>query len=283
MRLPHTNRPPWNAAQERAEKQKALESTYEWREAIEKAIRQWDERLSAVAESPSESGGTGDNAANSDEKPKAANTKSAKAQAKESSKTSKAEGAGIKTTAGATAPVPSVAMPLTMHAGGTIAKEYHLRWPQDVASSFGSDLPESLVVDYVRLQGAGEFGKALTHYRGAIAAIQGAKPKIFRRTIEGGTWLDAIQHDETGHRTRSIDVLVTHEPTEDENGKKSKEEALTIEIVLVEIETPRSDVTPATHKKNAGKRPARRFPEAHDRQRRTRTTVGSRRLAATSS
>jgi hypothetical protein len=140
---------------------------------------------------------------------------------------------------------------LTMHAGGTIAKEYHLRWPQDVATTFGSDLPEPLVVDYVRLQGAGEFGKALTHYRGAIAAIQGAKPKIFRRTIESGTWLDAIQHDETGHRTRSIDVLVTHEPTEDENGKKSKEEALTVEILLVEIETPQSDVTPATHKKEA--------------------------------
>ena len=108
---------------------------------------------------------------------------------------------------------------------------------------------EPLAVDYVRLQGTGEFGKALSHYRSAITAIPGAKPRIFRRLIENGTWLDTIQKDQTGHRTRSIDVLVTRESSDDDNGKKSGAEELTVEILLVEIETPESDATPGSSKK----------------------------------
>ncbi len=243
---------------EKAEKQRVLESTYEWRDAIEKSIRQWDDRLSAVAEAGSESQGAGETSSGGDEKEKSSGadekekavsgaTKTGKASSQASFKTSKSSSS--KTPAAAPVPNPSVAMPFALHAGGTIAKEYHVRWPQDLAASFASATTEPLAVDYVRLQGTGEFGKALSHYRSAITAIPGAKPRIFRRLIENGKWLDAIQKDQTGHRTRSIDVLVTRESSDDDNGKKSGAEELTVEILLVEIETPESDATPGSSKK----------------------------------
>ena len=78
-------------------------------------------------------------------------------------------------------------------------------------------------VDYIRLQGQGDFGKALTHYRSAITAVATVgKPKIFLRQIENGKWLDVVQKDASGNRTRSVDVLVTREAADDDKDKKSK-------------------------------------------------------------
>jgi hypothetical protein len=230
---------------ERAEKKKALESTYDWRDAVEKAIRAWDDRLSAVAEAPSEPQGAAENAAGSDEKVAAGAAKTGKTSSGASSKTSPS--AATKTPAAS----PSVAMPFAMHTGGTIAKEYHLRWPQDAAASLGSAVTEPLAVDYVRLEGTGDIGKALTHYRVAISAVPAAKSRITLRSIENGKWLDTVQTDQAAHRTRSIDVLVTRESSDDDNGKKSKDGQLTVEILLVEIETPGSDATPGNSKKEA--------------------------------
>jgi hypothetical protein len=230
---------------ERAEKKKALESTYDWRDAVEKAVRAWDDRLSAVAEAPSEPQGAAENSSGSDEKVASGAAKTGKTSSEASSKTSPS--AATKTPAAN----PSVAMLFAMHTGGTIAKEYHLRWPQDAAASLGSAVTEPLAVDYVRLQGTGDIGKALTHYRVAISAVAAAKSRITLRSIENGKWLDTVQTDQAAHRTRSIDVLVTRESSDDDNGKKSKDGQMTVEILVVEIETPGSDATPGNSKKEA--------------------------------
>jgi hypothetical protein len=229
---------------EKAEKQQASENTYEWRDAIEKSVRQWNERLSAVAEAPAEPQSAADNSSAADDKPAAA-TKTSKAST--DAKTSKA--ATSKTPAGAPVATPSVPLPFALHAGGTIEKEYHLRWPQDLAAGFNSATSDPLSVDYIRLQGQGEFGKALTHYRSAITAVAVGKPKIFLRQVENGKWLDVVQKDATGHRTRSVDIIVTREAADDDKDKKSNAEALTVEILCVEIETPGSDATPGSSKK----------------------------------
>ncbi|HUE17669.1 MAG TPA: hypothetical protein VMR25_26175 [Planctomycetaceae bacterium] len=244
----------------KADKQKLLESQYEWRDAIEKAVRQWDERLTAVAEAPSESPGAAENSADSDEKVASG---PAKTGSKDSSKTSKSapskstqskstqsKSVASKTPGAAPAPTPSAAMPFAMHAGGKIAKEYHLRWPQDLAASFGSAQAEPLAVDYVRLEGIGDLGKALTHYRGAIASVPSGKSRTILREVENGKWLDTVQTDQAGHRTRSIDVIATREPSDDDSDKKSGQSALTVEILFVEIETPGSEATtPGNSKK----------------------------------
>jgi hypothetical protein len=233
---------------EKAEKQQALENTYEWRDAIEKSVRQWNERLSTVAETPAEPQGAADNASAADDKPAAA-TKTSKSNT--DTKTSKA--ASSKTPAVAPVATPSVPLPFALHAGGTIEKEYHVRWPQDLAAGFNSATSDPLSVDYIRLQGQGEFGKALTHYRSVMTAVAGGKPKIFLRHVENGKWLDAVQKDASGHRTRSVDVIVTREAADDDKDKdkKSNAEALTVEILCVEIETPGSDATPGSSKKEA--------------------------------
>ncbi len=231
---------------EKAEKQQALENTYEWRDAIEKSVRQWNERLSAVAEAPAEPQGAAENSSGADDKP-AASTKTSKSSS--DAKTSKA--GSSKTPAAAPVATPSVPLPFALHAGATIEKEYHMRWPQDLAAGFNSATSDPLSVDYIRLQGQGEFGKALTHYRSAMMAVAGGKPKIFLRHVENGKWLDAVQKDASGHRTRSVDVIVTREAADDDKDKKSNAEALTVEILCVEIETPGSDATPGSSKKEA--------------------------------
>jgi hypothetical protein len=255
-----THRPAYNSNQrmsagmekrmhDKAEKQKAVEASYEWRDAIEKAIRQWDERLAAVAEAPADTAGTGDKPSGDDEKTESGAASTDKAG---SSKTSAKKPGPSKTAPVLTTPNPSVAMAFALHPGGTIAKEYHLRWPQDAAATFGSaaTAPEPLTVDYVRLQGTGEASKTLSYYQNAITAIKGSKPKITRRRIENGTWFDTIQKDETNHRTRSIDVIVTKEQSDDDT-KKSKEVEITVEVLLVEIETPGPEASPGHGKKES--------------------------------
>ncbi|HEX4072948.1 MAG TPA: hypothetical protein VHX68_17340, partial [Planctomycetaceae bacterium] len=107
---------------EKAEKQQALENTYEWRDAIEKSVRQWNERLSAVAEAPAEPQGAAENSSGADDKPAAA-TKTSKSST--DAKTAKA--AISKTPAAAPVATPSVPLPFALHAGATIEKEYHVR------------------------------------------------------------------------------------------------------------------------------------------------------------
>jgi hypothetical protein len=224
---------------EKAEKQKALEASYDWRDAIEKAVRQWDERLAAVAEEPQSAG---DKPAADDDKSDAAGAKPGKAGAV----------SAAKPPVVARPPAPSVAMPFALFAGETIAKEYHQRWPQDLTANFGSSAPpaDPMSVDYVRLEEKGQPSKTLTHYTTAMTNLHGTKPKIARRHIENGTWLDAVQKDETSHRTRSIDIIVTKEQADDD-AKKSGDVPVTVEILVVEIETPAGDVLPSHGKKES--------------------------------
>jgi hypothetical protein len=224
--------------QEREEKKKAAEATYDWRDAIEKAVRQWDERLAAVAEEPANAG---DKPAAEDDKKEAAGAKPGKAGTVSAEKK-----------AALVPPAPAVAMPFTLSPGETIAKEYHQRWPQDLAANFGNSVPSAdpMLVDYVRLEEKGQMAKTLTHYDSAIKALKGTKPKFNRRKIENGVWLDAVQKDETSHRTRSIDIIVTKEQGDDD-AKKSGDVQVTVEILLVEIDTPGGDAFPSHGKKES--------------------------------
>ncbi len=83
------------------------------------------------------------------------------------------------------------------------------RWPQDLSANLGNSAStaEPLAFDYVRLEEKGQSAKTLTHYQNALTGLSGSKPKITRRKIENGTWLDYVQKDETSHRTRSVDVI----------------------------------------------------------------------------
>jgi hypothetical protein len=229
--------------QEKADKQKAQEATYEWRDAIEKAIRQWNERLAAVAEEPPASG---DKAAADDDKSDAA-AKPAKAGSAAAS--SSAKTAATKTSVAAPPPSPAVKMPFALFAGETIAKEYHQRWPQDLSANLGDSAAtsEPLTVDYLRLEAKGQAATTLTHYKDALEKLPGSKAKITRRKVENGTWLDYVQKDETTRHTRSVDVIVTKEASDDDSAKKSGDSQLTVEILLVEIETPAGDVSPSNH------------------------------------
>jgi hypothetical protein len=231
--------------QEKAEKQKALDATYDWRDAIEKAVRQWDERLAAVAEEPPSAGDkpAGDKPAGDDDKSDSA------AKPGSSSASSLSKSSVTKAPAVALPPSPAVKMPFALYAGETIAKEYHQRWPQDLSATLGNSAPtaEPLSVDYLRLEEKGQSAKTLTHYKNALDTLAGTKPKVTRRKLENGVWLDALQKDETNHRTRSIDVIVTKEQSDDD--KKSGDSQVTVEILLVEIETPGGDVSPSHHGK----------------------------------
>ncbi len=53
---------------------------------------------------------------------------------------------------------------------------------------------------------------------------------------ESGKWVDILQRDLNGQRTRSIDVLVARQPPEPD-AKKSKIEELTIQVLMVEVES----------------------------------------------
>ena len=166
-----------------------------------------DRTLSAVAEAPA-SRAAADN--------RQQRTKSPRPQAKtsKSSTDAKTSKAGTsKTPAGAPAATPSVPLPFALHAGGTIEKEYHVRWPQDLASfGFGFATSDPLSVDYIRLQGQGEFGKALTHYRGAIAAVPRGQAENLPPTPLKAATGSTSSKKTSGNRTRSVDVLVTREP-----------------------------------------------------------------------
>lgn len=231
---------------EKEAKQKAKEATYDWRDAIQKAVRQWDERFAAVAEEPS---GAGDKPA-ADEDKGDSKGDSAPKPGKRSAASSLSKSSAPKTPAAAPPPTPSVPMPFALHAGEAIAKEYHQRWPQDLTANFGSSAPkaEPMSVDYVRLEGKGQMSKTLTHYKNAIDGLHAVKPKVTLRKIENGTWLDALLKDESTHRTRSIDVIMTKEESDDAD-KKSGEAQVTVEILLVEIETPGGDAAPSHGKK----------------------------------
>jgi hypothetical protein len=206
-----------------AEKEKLAEAKYEWREAVEKFVRQWADRFGAAAQPSSDADSSGAASAETSEKETVAGSET------EDKKGLKGDGLKI-TSKGGPVPNPSVPMPIALHAGGKIAKEFHVRWPEDLPSELGSIVSDPLVIHYVRLEGDGEFGKTLTHYTSGIKTR-----KLWE--IPNGKWVDAVQKDDATHRIRSMDILVTRPDAEDEGETRPKVEPLVVEIMIVEIGT----------------------------------------------
>jgi hypothetical protein len=232
-------------AQQQAEKQKQLESKYEWREAVEKFVRLWADRCDSAAQAPADAAGAGESGGFSGSKIGEADDKSkdAKAAARQADADSSKKAAAPE-------PKPAVAMPFPLHGGAAISKEFHIQWPPDLPSELRASVPDPLAVHYVRLEGQGEAGRILTHYRNAL------KTRAAVREIDNGKWLDAVQKDSASHRTRSVDVLVTHQSPAAEADKKGRLENLTVEVLVVEIASLDPEPAPKTAKSSREERPS---------------------------
>jgi hypothetical protein len=233
-------------AEERMEKEKVAEAQYEWRDAIERFVRHWDDRLSAVAEkheSPEADSETAkepsDKKEKSTSKSKAAGStkgsKSGDAADKKATRAGESKSASEpRAKASGVAPVTSVPLPFALRPGEHITKEFHLRWPEDLPSDLTGSVSDPLVVHYVQLQGTDEINRTAAFYRSA--AHGPGRAQSATREIHDGKWVDIVQHDPTANRTRSIDVLITRDAGEPES-KKSKTEELTIQVLMVEVES----------------------------------------------
>ncbi|MGE3315774.1 MAG: hypothetical protein AB7O26_11730, partial [Planctomycetaceae bacterium] len=232
-------KPKTSAAQQKREEErearlKAQEARYDWRDAIERYIHVLNERFDSVAIEPPAKEDAVDPAAA--EESAADEKKIAKADAKTSAK-------GSLTPAAEKILLDGIPFPL--HDGAQVVKEFHGRWP--TASGPGAAIVEPLTVHYVRIEGDANYGKAVTHYKGAIKT---KKPSMLRE-IEQGRWIDAMQEGSSPDHDRSVDVFVTHEPPEP-GAKPLKEEPIVVEILLVEI--PHVGAKKADAKSSAAKR-----------------------------
>jgi hypothetical protein len=248
-------------AEERMEKEKLAESQYEWRDAIERFVRRWDDRLSAVAEkreSPDAETETAKepgvkkekSAAKSRTGGSAKGSKSGDAADKKATRGAESKsGSDPRAKASGAAPVASVPLPFALRPGEHITKEFHLRWPEDLPSDLTGSVSDPLVVHYVQLQGTDEINRTAAFYRSAThgpGRVQSAT-----REIPDGKWVDIMQRDATANRTRSIDVLITRDAGEPDS-KRLKTEELTIQVLMVEVESfepePKSGETDKTEK-----------------------------------
>jgi hypothetical protein len=214
-------------AREKAEK----DVQYDWRDAVEKFVRQLNERFGAAAKDSTdlqaESSGTAADESKS-------GSPAAGAASKSAAKTPAADLA--KGPAVAATPNPAVPMPVPLHAGGKIAKEFHAQWPQDLPAGLDAQMTEPLTVHYVRFEGPGDLTKVISHYRGVVSSNTSAKFHIAPlHEVEDGKWLDIRQDDAKTHRTRSIDVIATRKSADDDGDKKAKSVDLTVEVLVVEI------------------------------------------------
>ena len=204
---------------------------YDWRDAVEKFVRQLNERFGAAAKDSTdlqaESSGTAADESKS-------GSPAAGAASKSAGKTPAADLA--KGPAVAATPNPAVPMPVPLHAGGKIAKEFHAQWPQDLPAGLGAQMTEPLTVHYVRFEGPGDLTKVISHYRGVVSSNTSAKFHIAPlHEVEDGKWLDIRQDDAKTHRTRSIDVIATRKSADDDGDKKARSVDLTVEVLVVEI------------------------------------------------
>ncbi|HEV8072252.1 MAG TPA: hypothetical protein VGP76_31335 [Planctomycetaceae bacterium] len=257
-------------AEEAADRAKQAEAQYEWRDTMEKFVSHWDERLSAVAETHEAAATDSDAAGTKDKKDKSgAKDKKDQATAKTdqskagSSKSAKESDPGSKKTArGAesnsssdskakgSAPTTSVPVPFTLRPGEQITKEFHLRWPDDLPSNLTAAVSEPLIVHYVELEATDDINRATTYYRGALAKGTGTKAVSATHDIAEGKWVDILQHDLNGQRTRSLDVLITRKPA-DADAKRSRLEELTIQVLMVEVESFVPEAKPTDKKEQA--------------------------------
>jgi hypothetical protein len=239
-------------AEDAADRAKQAEAQFEWRDTTEKFLSHWDERLSAVAETheapaaDSDAAGTKDKSGAKDKKDqatdktdqsKAGSTKSTKEPDSGSKKTARVaeskSSSDSKTKV--SGPATSVPVPFALRPGEQITKEFHLRWPEDLPSNLTAVVSEPLVVHYVELEATDDINKATTYYRGALAKGTGTKVVSATHDIAEGKWVDILQHDLNGQRTRSLDILITRKA--DADAKRSRLEELTIQVLMVEVES----------------------------------------------
>jgi hypothetical protein len=254
-------------AEEAADRAKQAEAQYEWRDTMEKFLSHWDERLSAVAETH-EAAGTDSDAAGTKEKAgakdkkdqtadktdqsKAGSTKSTKdpdSGSKKTPRTPESKSASDSKTKGP-APTTAVPVPFTLRSGEQITKEFHLRWPEDLPSNLTASVSEPLIVHYIELEATDDINRTATYYRGALAKGTGTKVLSTTHDIAEGKWVDILQHDLNGQRTRSLDVLITRKPA-DADAKRSRLEELTIQVLMVEVESFVPEAKPAEKKEQA--------------------------------
>jgi hypothetical protein len=257
-------------AEDAADRAKQAEAQYEWRDTMEKFLSHWDERLSAAAETheaaatDSDAAGTKDKkdksgakdktdqATDKTDQSKAGSTKSTKEPDSGSKKTARvAESkSSPDSKAKGSAPTTSVPVPFTLRPGEQITKEFHLRWPDDLPSNLTAAVSEPLILHYVELEATDDINRATTYYRGALAKGTGTKAVSATHDIADGKWVDILQHDLNGQRTRSLDVLITRKPA-DGDAKRSRLEELTIQVLMVEVESFVPEAKPADKKEQA--------------------------------
>ncbi len=243
-------------AEEAAEKQRQTDMQYEWRDTIERFVTHWDERLAAVAQAGGDDAtadarddkdadnkkdaATDKNADKKADK-KSGTTKAGKvddAAAKKSSRTADTKGQGHEKGKGSSsAPTPSVHVPFVLRPGEHIIKEFHLRWPEDLPSNLTAAVSEPLVVHYIQLEGTDEISRTANFYHSAMA--KGTRTQMHASTHDIGEekWVDIVQHDLATQRTRSLDVIVTRQPSTEPDAKKTKIGDLTIQVLMIEVET----------------------------------------------
>jgi hypothetical protein len=134
--------------------------------------------------------------------------------------------------------------------GERITKEFHFRWPEDLPSNLNSAISEPLVVHYLQLEASDDMNRTATFYRSAMAKGTGNRMTSTTHDVDDGKWVDILQHDLTGQKTRSLDILVTRQPPDPE-AKRSKVEDLTIQILMVEVESLEPEAKPADKKEQA--------------------------------
>jgi hypothetical protein len=257
-------------AEDAADRAKQAEAQYEWRDTMEKFVSRWDERLSAVAETheaaatDSDAAGTKDKKDKSGSKDKKDQTTDKTDQSKAgATKSTKESDAGSKKTGRAaesksssdskakgSAPTTAVPVPFTLRPGEQITKEFHVRWPDDLPSNLTAAVSEPLIVHYVELEATDDINRTATYYRGALAKGTGTKALSTTHDIADGKWVDILQHDLNGQRTRSLDVLITRKPA-DADAKRSRLEELTIQVLMVEVESVVPEAKPAEKKEQA--------------------------------
>jgi hypothetical protein len=260
-------------AQELAEKQKMAEAEYEWRDAIERFVSHWDDRLSAVAEKHEDAASDTDKAADSKDKAaakgkadskkgdqadaaKAGPTKPQKDSEPGTKKTARASESKLAESKGkgsGSAPTPAVPVPFALRPNERITKEFHLRWPDDLPASLSGSVSEPLVVHYLQLEASDDMNRTATFYRGALPRVSGVKPHSETHDLPDCKWVDLLQRDPNSQRTRSLDVLITRQPGDPE-AKKSRNEDLTIQVLMVEVETFVPDAKPAEKGEKAEKK-----------------------------
>ena len=257
-------------AEEAAEKAKQAEASYEWRDTIEKFVSHWDDRLSAVAEkheaAETDNGATGDKVkadakAQKDETENKSKTGSKKSGTPSDSASKKtARGSDSKSSSDSkskgpsSAPTSAVPVPFALRPGEQITKEFHLHWPDDLPSNLSAAVSEPLVVHYLRLEANDDMNRTATYYRSALAKAPGTRALSTTHDVADGKWVDILQRDLTGKRIRSLDILITREPG-DPDAKKSKTEDLTIQVLMVEVESfePEPKGTDKAEKKEQAK------------------------------